>query len=112
MMAVTHAVETEVHYISSSRLTGVRPNQLAVWVTVGCGCVCSPADVLALRLVVRLEALAGCYSLSVLNHMWAAVAVDKGTPWLCQKGGTATVMMTFHKIQASFLGRVFFVFHV
>lgn len=64
------------------------PNQqrLAVWLMVGCGCVCTTADVLALWLVVRLEALAACYSLSKLNHKWVAVAIEKQTLWLSQRG--------------------------
>lgn len=53
-------------------------SQLTAWVTPVCGGDCSPG-VLALRLVVRLSALAACYSLSVLNHMWAVAAVLRGT---------------------------------
>lgn len=55
---VVKLVETEVQDTPCSRPTGVRPNQLAVSVIAGCGRVCSPADVLALWLVVRLGALA------------------------------------------------------
>ncbi len=92
----------------------VQPNQqrLAAGVIVGCGCVCSTADVLALWLVVRLEALTAFYSLSEFKHMWPAVVVEKGTPWLCQRRGTdrviwVAVMMIFHTVQATVVGYYF-----
>lgn len=63
------------------------PNQhrLAIWLIAGCGCVCSTADVLALWLVVMLDALAACYSLTKLNHKVGGSCNGERNPVVIQK---------------------------